>query len=152
MLKTKLMVFGTALAALLAATLPGRAAPVTIKGDNFVLTASPGPCKKGEECTLVLRLEAQGGYHVNDSYPYKFTPGPTKNPDAKPENVEFTKTVFSKADGDFKKEGEKVATMTVKFKATASPAKVAGTYKMSVCSEQNCQLEQKPIVVDIEVK
>jgi hypothetical protein len=126
--------------------------PVTIKGDNFVLTATPGPCKKDANCEIVLRLETQGSYHINDAYPYKFTPGPTKNPEGKPENVEFAKDTFSKANGDFKKDAEKVGTLVIKYKAKAAHAKVAGVYKMSVCSEQNCQLEQRDVVVDVDTR
>jgi hypothetical protein len=122
-----------------------------IKGNNFLLVATTGACKKGEECTLTLRLEAQGAYHINDSYPYKFTPA---KKDDKPlsENVEFVKENFSKAAGDFKKDAEKVGTLTVKFKPTAAKGKIVGTYKMSVCSEQNCQLEQQEIQLDVDAK
>src|SRR5262245_9189607 len=122
----------------------------TFKGNNFNLQATSGSCKKGDDCTLTLRLEALGAYHINDSYPYKFTPGPTK--DGKPENIEFAKATFSKAEGDFKKEAEKVATMTVKFKATAAAGTIAGVYKMSVCSEQNCQLEQQEVTLKVDAK
>ncbi len=122
-----------------------------IKGNNFVLQATTGACKKGEECTLTLRLEAQGAYHINDSYPYKFTPG-KKDDKSLSENVEYVKENFSKSGGDFKKDAEKVATMTVKFKPTATKAKIVGTYKMSVCSEQNCQLEQQEIQLEVEAK
>jgi hypothetical protein len=125
-------------------------ATATFKGNNFALQATSAACKKNEDCTLTLRLEALGAYHINDSYPYKFTPGPTK--DGKPENIEFAKATFSKAEGDFKKEAEKVATMTVKFKATAAAGTIAGVYKMSVCSEQNCQLEQQEVTLKVDAK
>lgn len=123
----------------------------TIKGNNFVVQATSATCKKGEECTMTLRLEAQGAYHINDSYPYKFTPG-TKDGKPLSDGVEFTKDAFSKSAGDFKKEGEKLATLTVKFKPTAPKGKIVGTFKMSVCSEQNCQLEQQEVSVDVEGK
>ena len=136
---------------------PGAAAvgPTTIRGDNFVLIASfPDACKVGADCTLTLRLEAQGAYHINDSYPYKFTPTiDTKDKKVDPpkcENVEFGKEQFSKANGDFKKDGEKTGTLTVTFKPTAPKGKIVGVYKMSVCSEQNCQLEVKPITLDVD--
>jgi hypothetical protein len=125
-------------------------ASATFKGSNFALQATSAACKKNEDCTLTLRLEAQGAYHINDSYPYKFTPGPTK--DSKPENVEFAKATFSKAEGDFKKEAEKVGTMTVRFKPTAAAGTIAGIYKMSVCSEQNCQLEQQEVTLKVDAK
>jgi hypothetical protein len=125
-------------------------ASTTFKGNNFALQATSAACKKNEDCTLTLRLEALGAYHINDAYPYKFTPGPTK--EGKPENIEFAKATFSKAEGDFKKEGEKIATMTVKFKPTAAAGTIAGVYKMSVCSEQNCQLEQQEVTLKVDAK
>ena len=138
----------SALTAVLAASV---ADAKEFKGNNFLLQATAASCKKGEECTLSLRLEAQGAYHINDSYPYKFTPG-KKDDRPLSENVEFTKETFSKSGGDFKKDAEKVATMTVKFKPTGAKGKIVGTYKMSVCSEQNCQLEQQEITLDIDAK
>jgi hypothetical protein len=62
--------------------------------------------------------------------------------------------VFAKP-GDFREEGEKAATMTVAFKPTAAPAggkvTLAGTYKMSVCSDANCQIEQTAISLAVPV-
>jgi RNA 3'-terminal phosphate cyclase len=59
---------------------------------------------------------------------------------------------FSKDNGDFVEEGEKSGTMTVRFKPTAAgEAKVAGTYKMSVCSADQCQIEIQPIALAVPV-
>ncbi len=141
-----------ALAGLAAAVLSAPVADAKdFKGNNFVLQATTGACKKGEECVLTLRLEAQGAYHINDTYPYKFTPA---KKDDKPlsENVEFVKDSFTKVAGDFTKDTEKVGTMTIRFKPTAAKGKIIGIYKMSVCSEQNCQLEQQEIQLDVDAK
>lgn len=98
---------------------------------------------------MTLRIAATGDYHVNKEYPYKFTasasPGVTflGNGDA---------NVFSRAAGDFREDGEKAATMTVRFKpAAAGEAKVTGTYKMSVCSAENCQIEQQTVSLAVPV-
>lgn len=120
-----------------------------VDGKNFALdVASPG-CHAGEDCTMTIKLVAGSDYHVNEEYPYKFVaaaaPGITflGKGDA---------TTFSKASGDFVEEGEKAATMTVRFKPTApGEAKVSGTYKMSVCSADQCQIEQQPIALAIPV-
>ena len=123
-----------------------------IDGKNFTLDATPGACSVGGECTVTLKLEATGEYHINKSYPYKF-----KAADAA--GVEYLgkdasgKNVFSKTAGDFAEVGEKVATMTVKFKPAAKgTVTIAGTYKMSVCSAQNCQLEAQDVSVPVTVK
>lgn len=120
-----------------------------VDGKNFTLdVASPG-CRAGEECTMTIKLVASADYHVNKEYPYKFVaaaaPGITflGKGDA---------TTFSKASGDFVEEGEKTATMTVRFKpAAAGEAKVSGTYKMSVCSADQCQIEQQPVSLGVPV-
>lgn len=130
---------------------PGKLQPAKahVDGKNFALdVASPG-CRAGEDCTMTIKLVASAEYHVNKEYPYKFVaaaaPGITflGKGDA---------STFSKASGDFTEEGEKTATMTVRFKpAAAGEAKVSGTYKMSVCSAEQCQIEQQAIALAIPV-
>ena len=55
----------------------------------------------------------------------------------------------------FREEGEKAATMTVTFKASAAPeggkVNLAGTYKMSVCSDANCQIETTAIALAVPI-
>ena len=123
-----------------------------VDGKNFKLDAqTQGDCKTGDACVLVLRLEATGDYHINKEYPYKFKAQETAN-------VEFQGTdaggrnIFSKAAGDFSIDAEKIATMKVKFKPSAKGAlTIAGTYKLSVCSVQNCQLESQEIAASVTV-
>jgi hypothetical protein len=140
-----------------AATAAATAAKVTelgpgkqrIDGQNFTLDVASTACKAGAECTLTIKLQAAADYHVNKEYPYKLTanaaPGLTflgkKDPN-----------IFAKETGDFVEEGEKSGTMTVRFKpAAAGAAKVAGTYKMSVCSADQCQIEVQPVALDVPV-
>lgn len=99
---------------------------------------------------MTIKLAATSGYHVNKEYPYKFVaapaPGITFLGKSEP-------TTFSKAAGDFQEEGEKRATMSVRFRpASRGEAKVSGTYKMSVCSDDQCQIEQQPISLVVPVK
>ena len=125
-----------------------------VDGKNFRLDAVVGgDCQVGAECRILIRLEALGEYHINKEYPYKF------KAESKREDVEFLgtdpagKNTFSKAAGDFRTDTEQKATLTVRFKPGAAGAlTVFGTYKMSVCSAQNCQLESQPLSVDLEVK
>lgn len=120
-----------------------------IDGQNFSLDLASAGCKAGADCTMSIKLTAAAEYHVNKEYPYKLTanaaPGVTflgkKDPNT-----------FSKASGDLVEDGEKSATMTVRFKpAAAGEAKVAGTYKMSVCSADQCQIEVQPIALSVPV-
>ncbi len=125
--------------------------PVTkhVSGSNFALDlASPG-CRAGAECSMTIKLVASGDYHVNKEYPYKFiaTPAPSIELLGKPDAATFTR-----AAGDFVEQGEKTGTMTVRFKATSpGEAHVAGTYKFSVCSADQCQIEQEKLDLTIPV-
>lgn len=118
-------------------------------GKNFTLEAASPGCRVDAPCTMTLRLVASGDYHVNKEYPYKFIAAPAPgihfqgNGDA---------NTFSRAAGDFREESEKAAVLTIRFKPTsAGEAKVVGTYKMSVCSAENCQIETQPVSLSIPV-
>ena len=105
------------------------------KGNNFTVDASAGACRAGAECTVALKLTAGDGYHVNPEYPYKFTANDTSG-------VEFlgktsNKNLFTKSAGDFTVNGEKVGTMTIRFKPSShGTVNVSGLFKLSVCSAQ----------------
>jgi hypothetical protein len=89
---------------------------------------------------------------VNQQYPYKFTASQTAGVTflgSDPANP----NVFTKTAGDFTIGDEKTATMLVKFKAGQKGAvSIGGTFKLSVCSAQNCQLEQQDVMVNVNVK
>lgn len=123
--------------------------PLRIEGTNFVVTADAATCAVGQECTMTVRLASTSGYHVNKQYPYKFvaTSSPGLTFLGKPEA-----STFSRESGDFREESDTNATMTVRFKPESKgSASVAGTFKMSVCSDENCQVEQTPIALLVPV-
>ena len=128
---------------------PLKPASTRLSGKNFTLdVASPG-CRVELPCTMTLRLAASGEYHVNKEYPYKFVA-------AAAPGVQFLgngdANTFSRAAGDFHEDGEKAATMTVRFKpSSAGEARVSGTYKMSVCSAENCQIETQAVTLVVPV-
>jgi hypothetical protein len=98
---------------------------------------------------MTIKLAAAGSYHVNKEYPYKFVATPASGLEflGKGEPQQFTR-----ANGDFVEQGEKAGTMTVRFKPTAAgEAHVAGTYKFSVCSEDQCQIEQEKLELAVPV-
>jgi hypothetical protein len=131
------------------AAVPLKAASTRLTGKNFTLEAvSPG-CRVDTPCTMTLRLAASGEYHVNKEYPYKFLA-------AAAPGVQFLgngdANTFSRAAGDFHEDGEKAGTMTVRFKpSSAGEARVSGTYKMSVCSAENCQIETQSVTLGVPV-
>ncbi|AKU99692.1 hypothetical protein AKJ09_06356 [Labilithrix luteola] len=119
-----------------------------VNGRNFGLDVASAGCRAGSECAMTIHLAVAGDYHVNKEYPYKFVATPEPG-------VTFLAqdgTTFSRAAGDFREEGAKAGTMTVRFKPSAAgTARVQGTFKMSVCSDENCQIEQQPVSLAIPV-
>jgi hypothetical protein len=138
---------------------PSRPAPAradcghTVCGSNFFVEAAPaGDCAVGATCKLAVKLVATGDFHINDEYPYKLTADEAPGLEylgAAPSG----KNVFSKASADWKKGDEKSGVMTVAFRSTGQGDKVVGgTFKLSVCSAQNCQLEQEHVQATVAVK
>lgn len=124
-----------------------------VDGNHFVIDAAPASdCAAGANCAVTVKLAAQGEFHINKEYPYKFTASPSSGvtylgSDSGNPNV------FTKGAGDFAIGDEKTATMTVKFKASQKGSvTIGGTFKMSVCSSANCQLEQQDVAVTVAVK
>lgn len=123
------------------------------KGNNFTVNASVASCNANAECKVDLKLEAQNGFHVNKEYPYKFKATATSGVTFLGKDSAGAET-FSKAAGDFTLDAsnEKLGTMTVKFKsANKGAVNIAGVFKLSVCSAQNCQLEQANVTVPVTV-
>ena len=121
-------------------------------GSYVVTTATVGECKAGEPCTATIRVEAQAEFHINDEYPYKFTAGDVSG-------VEYQgtdgsgKNVFSKAAGNFAKTSAKVGVLTVKLKpASKGTVNVAGVYRLSVCSDATCKLDNPTVSFAIDAK
>jgi len=122
-------------------------------GSNFFVDVVPGPdCIAGDTCSVGFALVATGQYHINDEYPYKL-----KADDAP--GIEFLgadtagKNVFSKASSDWRKRDEKSGVITLSYRAADKGARtVGGTFKLSVCSADNCQLEQQHVKATVAVK
>ena len=119
---------------------------------SYALTTDAADCKAGATCAVTLRLEARGEYHLNAEYPYKFTA-------ANAPSVDFLgtdgggKNVFTKVAGDFAKQSEKVGVMTVKFTPKAAGnVTIEGVYKLSVCSEATCKLDNPSAKVTLAVR
>jgi hypothetical protein len=121
-------------------------------GNNFLVDAVSARCAVGATCSVTFTLVVTGAFHINDEYPYKFKADDTPG-------LEFLgtdaagKNVFSKAAGNWQKKDEKTGTMTVAFRPNGAGSKtVAGTFKLSVCSAQSCQLEQQAVTTTVAVQ
>jgi hypothetical protein len=128
------------------------ACPHAACGDDYYVDArSGGGCAVGGPCSVVFALVAAGDYHINDEYPYKF-----KADDAP--GLEFLGTddgghdVFSKSAKNWTKTGERTGAMTVTFRPLQKGiTTIAGTFKFSVCSAKNCELEHRTLKAAVEV-
>ena len=99
----------------------------------------PVACAPGATCEARLVLTALGDYHVNQDYPFKFLGEPAP-------------AVPVDGEGAFAIGDAKHGTMTVKFHpAAAGTAKLVGTFKLCVCSEETCEIETPRIELDVPV-
>lgn len=126
-----------------------RPASKHVGGKNFSIDLTSPGCKAGTDCAVTIKLVTAGDFHVNKEYPYKFVANASPN-------VTFLgksdPSTFTRAAGDFVEQGEKTGTMTVRFKAAApGDAPVTGTYKFSVCSAEQCQIEQEKLDLTVPV-
>ena len=122
-----------------------------VEAPHYAIELKPkAGCKVGAECLATVELDARGGYHINQEFPYRFTAGPAKGLVYLGRDT-AAPGVFSKASGDHATPSEAHATMTVRFRPTAAgAAQVAGAYKFSVCSEQNCQVEVAELAAPLD--
>jgi hypothetical protein len=121
-------------------------------GSYVLTTATVGDCRAGETCTATVRIEAQSVFHINDEYPYKLTATNVAGVDYQGTDASG-KNVFSKAAGNFAKESAKVGVLTVKLKPQAKGAiNVAGVYRLSVCSDATCKLDNPTVSFAVDAK
>jgi hypothetical protein len=126
---------------------------IGVNDGSFVVAAQPpASCATGAVCTVPVKLEAQGEFHINDEYPYKLIANAKSGAELQGSDP-AGKNIFSKAAGDFAKTSEKVAIMNVKLKPTAKGrVDVSGTYKLSVCAESKCKIETAPVSFAVDVQ
>jgi hypothetical protein len=99
----------------------------------------PGTCAHGTTCEATLALVALEGFKVNADYPFKFVG------DVGPQ-ISFDGT------GTFLHGDKHSGRMTIKFRSEqAGTIKVSGTFKLSVCTDEVCKIEQPKITFDVPV-
>jgi hypothetical protein len=87
-------------------------------------------------------LVAKAPFHVNEKYPYKFKTKQTQG-------IKYPAPVL--------KEGVKLETqravLPVSFTAeTAGKQRLEGQFSFSVCTEEKCLIEKRPLALEIDVK
>jgi hypothetical protein len=125
-----------------AAAAPVAAGP-RVDNPNYTVTLrADGPYQQGQEGTAEVIVEAKGEYHINNEYPFRFTPGPG-------DGVTFK--------GPVGRDGGTVEKMKVALKVPFTPTragevKVAGKMSLSVCSDKQCLMEKQDLEVLAKVK
>jgi hypothetical protein len=115
--------------------------PLASKAFYRVDSGPETPCASGATCERTVVLTALGDYHVNKEYPFKFVgePAPALALDG---NASFA------IDDDAKR-----GTLTIRFKPTAAgPATLAGVFKLSVCSDDTCEIEKPKLELAVAVR
>ena len=124
---------------LLDVALPTGAARV--EGKNFHVDAAALPgCAAGAVCTAVADLTALNDFKVNRDYPYTFVADAAVAKDG---------TTLDGA-ATFAPTGVHTGRLIIKFRrASAAPTQVAGTFKLSVCSADVCQIETAALAIAV---
>jgi hypothetical protein len=123
------------------------AGPVMGKLDekNFsVVMQSSGPYKAGEQGNVEVVLEPKGAFHCNQEYPYKMKLA------AAPAGVTYPMAVVKTENVTVTPER---AVMKVPFVAEkAGEAKLTGNFYFSVCTSEQCVIENRELAVMVKVE
>ena len=93
-------------------------------------------CTAGAPCEAKLVVTALGDYHLNDRYPFKF------EADAQP-GIAIESAVFSH-------DAATMGTMTIRFRSEKpGTARLAGTVRLCVCSDDTCDVETPKIALEV---
>jgi hypothetical protein len=118
---------------------PAAGQPLAGKAFYRIDAGKPVACAPGAICEARLVLTALCDYHVNKDYPFKFIGEPAP-------------AVPVDGEGVFAIDDARHGTMTVKFHpAAAGTAKLVGTFKLSVCSDETCEIEKPRIELAVPV-
>lgn len=97
------------------------------------------PCKAAAPCEAKLVVHALGGFKVNAEYPSKFVVAPAPG-------------VTVDGTGSFAVGSKTTGTMTVTFRAAAAgTSKIAGALKLSVCTDDICEIAAPVVTFNVPV-
>lgn len=102
----------------------------------FRLEAEVAPCASGAPCTISLVLSALGDYKLNKEYPFKLVPHPQS-------------AVTIRRLGKLERESGQRGVMKLETEAMPLPAALTGVFKLSVCTEDVCEIADPEISVTV---
>jgi hypothetical protein len=113
-----------------------------VEGSYSAWLQSSGKYKVGQSGAVVAVLNAQGEYHCNETYPYKF------KLNSAPEGVAYA--------GDTAKGASvsaKSTTLRIPFTPSSAGSKtISGIFYFSVCNESTCQIKKQAMSVTVNVE
>lgn len=112
---------------------------------NFSLEMkATGPYKVGEPANVEVVLEPKGEFHCNQEYPYKIKLGTA------PEGIAYPQAIV-KTDAITIEPAK--AVMKVPFAANKpGEAKVSGNFYFSICTSQQCVIENRELAAMVKVE
>lgn len=116
---------------------PLPAGAVRVSGKNFHVDVAPAATCASERgaCSVLADLTALSGFKVNRDYPYRFVP------DAASQAIVDGEAAFAVT-------GTHTGRLMVPVRRDApGAARVTGTFKLSVCSADVCQIEDAVLTV-----
>lgn len=124
-----------------AAAPPAKPGPSTPEKPTFRIDIKPAlGCAKGATCKATLVLTALDGYKVNVDYPFKFV-------------ADTNTQVALDGTGTFASTSKQTGTLTLALRPAASGTHtVAGTFKLSVCTDDVCKIERPRVTFTVRVK
>lgn len=124
---------------------PAQPAMGKLDEKNFsVEMKATGPYKAGQQGNVEVVLEPKGEFHCNQEYPYKIKLGTA------PAGITYPQPVVKNDAITVKPEK---AVMKVPFTPEkAGEAKVAGNFYFSVCTAQQCVIENRELAVMVKVE
>jgi hypothetical protein len=110
---------------------------VRVSGKNFHVDAAPAAtcATAGGACSVLADLTALSGFKVNKEYPYRFVP-------------DAASQALVEGDAAFAVTGTHTGRLVVPVRRDAPGAsRVSGTFKLSVCNADVCQIEDAVLTV-----
>jgi hypothetical protein len=101
-----------------------------------------GTVTAGQPAAVEITVDAKGGYHPNEKYPYKFKP-------AEAAGVRYASPTFST---EALKLEPRRATFTVSFTPEGKGDRtIAGLFAFSLCSADQCLIEKRDLALRVGV-
>lgn len=103
----------------------------------FRLEAEAAPCPRPGPCEVALVLSALGDYKLNKEYPFKLVPHAHSD-------------VTARHIGRLERSGNQRGVMKLELDAPALPATFTGMFKLSVCTDDVCEIADPEISVALQ--